>query len=146
MARVKLLELPDYGHVTELIVRVTDLNYGNHLGNDALVGLLHEARARWLTTLGVSERDLGTGTGIIQTDLVVNYRAEAHGGDILRLYTHCIACSRAGFRLAQRVARGETTVALAETGFLAYDYAAGRRGRVPESFRQAVGAPEQSDD
>jgi hypothetical protein len=44
MPRLKL-ELPaGFPFRTTLTVRVTDLNYGNHLGNDALLGLLHEAR------------------------------------------------------------------------------------------------------
>ena len=31
-------------HRHPLTVRVTDMNYGRHLGHDALVSLLHEAR------------------------------------------------------------------------------------------------------
>ena len=48
MARVKL-EIPELlPFATELEVRVGDVNYGGHLGNDALLGLLHEARIRFL--------------------------------------------------------------------------------------------------
>ena len=45
MARVKI-EFPETTLFThELSVRITDLNYGNHLAHDSLISLLHEARA-----------------------------------------------------------------------------------------------------
>ena len=48
MARVKL-DLPDdFTYSTQLDVRVTEINYGNHVGNDRMVSLLHEARLRYL--------------------------------------------------------------------------------------------------
>ena len=58
MPRIRL-ELPDRFHFrTSLTVRVTDLNYGRHLGNDAVLGLLHEARVRFLRSLGYAELDV----------------------------------------------------------------------------------------
>ena len=48
MARIKL-DLPErFPFSTELRVRITDVNYGGHMGNDSLLGLLHEARVRFL--------------------------------------------------------------------------------------------------
>ncbi len=38
-----------------LEVRISDINYGNHLGHDSLVSLLHEARVRFLRHLGYTE-------------------------------------------------------------------------------------------
>ena len=44
MARVKLdMEGVAFVFRTELDVRITDINYGRHVGNDAMLGLLHEA-------------------------------------------------------------------------------------------------------
>ncbi len=44
MPRVEL-ELPErFQFVTEIPLRITDINYGGHLGNDALLSLLHEAQ------------------------------------------------------------------------------------------------------
>ena len=55
MTRIKI-ELPEtYLFSTEIPVRITDLNYGNHLGNDAILSLLHEARVRFLAYYGWTE-------------------------------------------------------------------------------------------
>ncbi|RMF54479.1 MAG: thioesterase, partial [Calditrichaeota bacterium] len=43
MARLKLT-LPEKFHfTTELSIRISDVNYANHLGNDAVLSLIHEA-------------------------------------------------------------------------------------------------------
>ena len=58
MARIKL-DLPGrFPFSTELRVRITDVNYGGHMGNDALLGLLHEARVQFLAHYGLSELDI----------------------------------------------------------------------------------------
>ena len=48
MSRIKLA-LPDrWTFSTELPVRISDINYGGHLGNDAVLALAQEARVRFL--------------------------------------------------------------------------------------------------
>jgi len=63
MARIKL-ELPEtFSFRTEITVRITDLNYGGHLGNADTLVLIHEARVRFLKSYGYSEIDIeGYGT------------------------------------------------------------------------------------
>ncbi len=52
MARIEV-QLPEkFIFSTELAVRVTDLNYGNHVGNDSTLGLMHEARLQFYRKLG----------------------------------------------------------------------------------------------
>lgn len=48
MPRVKVALPVSFPFTTQLPVRITDINYGAHLGNDALLGLLHEARIHFL--------------------------------------------------------------------------------------------------
>ncbi len=82
MARVKLT-LPDACHFqTEVTVRIGDINYGGHLGNDAVLSLAHEARLQYFKSLGYSEIDI-EGVGIVLADAVVVYRAEAFHGEQL---------------------------------------------------------------
>lgn len=40
---------------TILKVRISDLNYGNHLGNSQMIDLIHEARMQWMSSLKMSE-------------------------------------------------------------------------------------------
>ncbi len=63
MARIKI-EIPSL-KLTEIKipVRITDVNYGNHVGNDAFVSIIHEARLQWLKQKGFSELNFG-GTGL----------------------------------------------------------------------------------
>ena len=56
MPSVKI-ELPAaWSFRTELPVRITDLNYGGHVGNDALLAMIQEARVRWLGQFGWTEK------------------------------------------------------------------------------------------
>ncbi|MEC9409439.1 MAG: hypothetical protein VYD52_03175, partial [Pseudomonadota bacterium] len=69
MARVNL-ELPDvFTFSTHLTVRVSDINYGNHLGNDRMISLLHEARLRYLHDHDFSEFNIGTASGSPKWDV-----------------------------------------------------------------------------
>ena len=84
MARIKIALPEKFPFSTELEVRVGDLNYGNHLGNDSVLTLIHEARRRFLTSLGIEE--IGAdGIGFVIADAAVVYRSQAFYGDRLRI-------------------------------------------------------------
>lgn len=136
MARVRL-ELPErLDFSTELEVLVGHVNYGGHLGNDALLGLLHEARVRFLASLGHSEQSV-EGCGLIMADAAVVYRAEAFHGDRLTVEVGVGDFTRSGCDLYYRVTRrGDgRPVADAKTGLVFFDYATRRPLPVPEGFR-----------
>lgn len=115
MARIKLNvpEIVDYSTVIE--VRITDLNYGGHLANQALLALLHEARVRFLTALGFSEIGSTTQPGIILADAVMVYRSEAFAGEQLTITLAADEMGRSSFDLYYRVSAGERPVADAKT-------------------------------
>ena len=51
MARIKI-DLPEsFSYSTLFAVRITDLNYGAHVGNDKVLSFLHEVRVRFLVSL-----------------------------------------------------------------------------------------------
>src|SRR6218665_4051699 len=82
MARIKV-DIPEkILLVVKLPVRISDINYGNHLGNDALISILHEARVLWLKSGGYSELKIEN-VAMIMSDLAVEYKAEAFYGDEL---------------------------------------------------------------
>ncbi len=137
MPRAKI-DLPEtFPFVTEIPVRITDLNYGNHLGNDTLLSLVHEARVRFLKHYGYSEMDV-EGTGIIMADAVVVYKAQAFYGDVLRFEVTAHDFSANACDLLYRVTHQESgrEVARVKTRIVFYDYQAQRTVRVPEKFRQ----------
>ena len=84
MNRIKI-ELPDKKlHTIKIRVRITDINYGNHTGNDTIVGMLHEVRADWLHSYGYTELDI-EGVGLIMADLSVCFLGESFFGDELEV-------------------------------------------------------------
>lgn len=57
MPRVNLSERANYEFCYSLTVRATDINYAGHVGNEALLGLIHEARAQFMIRLGFNAID-----------------------------------------------------------------------------------------
>lgn len=136
MARIKIT-LPDHtDFVTEIALRIGDINYGGHLGNDAVLSLVHEARVRLFASLGFAELDID-GLGIILTDAAVVYKAEAFYGDRLRIALAVDEFNRYGCDIFYRLSNTETgkEVARAKTGLVFFDYAARKLHAVPAVFR-----------
>jgi acyl-CoA thioester hydrolase len=139
MPRIKLAEQEVYEFRSSIQVRPQDVNYGGHVGNDNLISLVGAARARLFHSLGVSELDLGDRqTGIIITDLVANYKAEAFMFDELLVESHLDEFTEKGFRMFHRVRKDTKLIALVETGFVTYNYASRETSPVPASFLQRL--------
>lgn len=141
MPRTSLSEQPSYEFKYVLTLQPRDINYGGHLGNDSLVSLLGTARAQMFRTLGKSEMDVGDGkSGIIMADLVVNFKAEAFMFDELSVELHIGELSRTSFRIFYRVKRGQSLIALAETGVAAYNYESRKIAAIPGVFLESLKA------
>ena len=135
MPRVKLDELPSYEFQHHLTVRANDINYAGHLGNEALLGLVHEARAQFLKQLKFNTNiQDDQHIGVIIADLVVNFRAEAFVQDQLTIDCQIGDIGKRSFRLFHRVRREEQVIALVESGMVAYDYLAGEMILLPQEF------------
>ncbi|UOQ53803.1 thioesterase family protein [Hymenobacter cellulosivorans] len=123
MARVKVALPTTYSLTVQLPVRITDLNYGNHLGNDALLSLLHEARVQFLQHLGLREVDPATGQGVIMADVAIEYKGEAFYGDVLHVQLAATDVQKYGFDVVYWVKNQEgREIARAKTGMLLFDY------------------------
>lgn len=134
MQRLKL-QLPDSLSFSTLIaVRITDINYGGHLGNDTVLTLLHEARMQYLHHYGYSELNLA-GIGMIMADAAIEYKQEVKYGDVLKVYVAATDFDKLGFDFyykAMIVKDGVETLAVkAKTGMICYDYAVGKKVVVP---------------
>lgn len=139
MPRLKLIEQPYYKFQHTLTVRVTDLNYGAHLGNDTIVSFLHQARAMMFHELGFTELNLGDeATGIVVADLAVNFLAEGFLHDEITLNAQVGELTRKGLRVFYRLRKGGTLLALAETGIVAFDYRTRQATAWPAPFLAAL--------
>ena len=139
MGRIKI-ELPDkFIYKTEIPIRITDINYGGHLGNDSLLSIVHEARLRFLKHFGYSESDV-EGNGIIMIDAGVQYKSEGFYGDELLVEVAVNDFSGIGCDFIYRVTNKNTLkeIALAKTGIVFFNYEKRKTAPVPELFKKKI--------
>jgi len=138
VARIEL-NLPDnFSFSTDVRVRISDINYGNHLGNDALLSLVHEARLQFLQSRGFSELDID-GCGLILTDVVIVYKSQGFHGDLLTILAAVGDFTKYGCDFFYKVIRknGGKEVARAKTGVVFFDYNRQKVVPVPAAFLDA---------
>lgn len=136
MARVKLIFPKKISTEIKIPVRITDINYGNHMGNDSLVSVLHEARMQWLNLGGFSELNIH-GSGLIMVDLAIEYKAESFYGDVLTIAITVDEISRAGFDLYYQLTNQQSKlIAKAKTGMLSYNYEKKAVTSLSEDFKK----------
>ncbi|WP_025915893.1 thioesterase family protein [Herminiimonas sp. CN] len=138
MARLKLAFPEDqYCYSTLLTVRTTDINYANHLGNDSMISMISEARARFLFEFGVEDIQ-SDGTGIIVTDLATAYKAEAHARDQLLFEVGVMDFNKYGGDIIFRITRphDNALVAMAKYGFVFFDYKNAQVIPMPDTFHR----------
>jgi acyl-CoA thioesterase FadM len=140
MARVKV-NLPNSFSFSAIIpVRITDLNYGNHVGNDSILSLIHEARVLFLKHHQLSELDFKS-VGLIMADVAIEFKSELFYGDELKVYVAAADFSAVGFDLVYKLVKNEeeTIVAIAKTGMVCFDYTQKKVVKVPEDAKNAMG-------
>ena len=134
MARIKLNLPSEYIFSTTIPVRITDLNYGNHLANDKLLSILHEARVLFLANFGHTELDCA-GKGLIMGDVAIEYKNEAFYGDNLTIQIVAGDFTRVGFDLYYLVQTETKLIAKAKTGMVTFDYNKRAVVEVPEVLK-----------
>jgi len=138
MARIKI-DFPDNIIASiKLKVRIGDINYGNHVGNDAFVSLIHEARLQWLLQNNFSEFNAG-GTGLIMADLGIEYKKEAYYGEEILIEIGTGEIARVSFELYYQLSternQEKVLLAKAKTGMVCYNYDLKKTVSVPESLQ-----------
>jgi acyl-CoA thioester hydrolase len=141
MPRIKLAMPPQTLSTETVPVRITDINYGHHLGNGAVVNILHEARMQWLHRHGFSELNID-GLGLIMADLAVEFKAEGLYGDVVSVALACADVGRVGFDLYYQltVQRAEQplVLAVAKTGMVCYNYSAKKVAPLNDTLRRLL--------
>jgi acyl-CoA thioesterase FadM len=141
MPRIKI-DLPaSFSFSISFAVRITDLNYGNHVGNDSVLSFLHEGRVRYLLSLGYSELNV-EGVAIIMADASLIFKNEIYYGDELLISIRAVECSRAGFDLVYKIEKKSgdrfLTAAIAKTALICYDYGLKKVVALPETAKNKL--------
>jgi acyl-CoA thioesterase FadM len=136
MARIKI-DLPEtFSFSTSLTVRITDLNYGGHVGNDSVLSFVHEARVRYLQALGYTEMNL-EGVSLIMADAALIFKNEIYYGDGLLISVQAMEFSRLGFDLIYKIEKKMAdqpmiVVAIVKTTMAGFDYERKKLMSLPE--------------
>lgn len=136
MSRIKL-EMPEiFEFRTNIKVRVTDLNYGNHMSNDVYLAFLHEARMQYLNNIGYSELDIA-GCSVIMGDSAIVYKAECFYGDELLIEMAIEEISVRSFDFYYKICKqneNKTLAAIAKTGMVCFNYKERKTVNIPIEF------------
>lgn len=141
MPRIKIVTPTKTVGKAEIRVRITDINYGKHLGNDSLISIIHESRVQWLAGLGYTELNI-EGTSIIMNELAVNYLNESFYGDLLNIELSVGEIGTSNFELFYNVTTTRNNVyiniAKAKTGIVFFDYELKKVIAIPSAFRNII--------
>jgi 4-hydroxybenzoyl-CoA thioesterase len=140
MDRLRLSKPKKILFETELSIRVYDLNYANHLSNDAILRLIHETRCQFFNSMGYSELNLG-GNGSIMADCSIQFRSQGYYNDQLKVQLGIEDYGLMGFNLMYLFINSQThkEVAIASTGILSFDYEQNKVAKMPDEVWKKVG-------
>ena len=141
MARLKI-ELPDrFSFTTQIPVRITDLNYGGHVGNDNILSLIHEARVQFLRHHGYEEMNV-EGVGLIMSHVSIEFKNELFYGETIIASVAAGEFSKLGFEIFYKLEKEsggkKVVVVLAKTAMVSYNYQQKKITRFPESAIQKL--------
>ena len=142
MARIKILLPETFPFTTTIPVRITDVNFGGHVGNVTILSILHETRAQFLKSLGYTEMNMD-GVGLIMSDVVIEFKSELFYGETFLASVAIGEFSKISFELFYKLEKKTTVdkivpVAFAKTGMVCYDYSQKKITGLPESVLKNI--------
>jgi len=135
MKRVKIVLPEQFSFSCIIPVRITDINYGGHAGNDTILSIAHEARMQYLKKIGYSEMEFA-GVGMIMSDAAIEFKNELFYGDEIITWVKPSNITKIGFDLIYKL-ETETNkhtklIAIIKTGMICYDYKKKKIVTLPE--------------
>lgn len=141
MPRIKI-DLPgNFNFSANIPVRITDINYGGHVGNDTILSILHEARVQFLNHYGYSELNCG-GAGLIMSDVAIEFKNELFYGDTIIASVAAAEFSKVAFeiyyKLEKQSGNKRAMIATAKTGMVCFDYSDKKIAQVPQEVKDKL--------
>lgn len=123
--RIRIQFPENFVFSTSIPVRISDINYGGHVGNDSILSIVHEARLAYLKQGQFTEMNCG-GHGLIMADSAIQYKGEAFHGDLLQVDIAVNNITSIAFDLYYKIitTRNEKQIPIAyvKTGMICFDY------------------------
>lgn len=120
-----------------LTIRVSDLNYGNHVGYQNFFSFFQEARIAYLAQFEYSELDIG-GCGFVVSEANCRYQQELFLNDAIQVACCVSQLKSKLFMMEYQVSKTDQICAQGFTKNLCYDYTAKKVAHLPEAFATAV--------
>jgi len=114
-------------------IRVGDINYGGHMGNDKALLLFHDARLHFLGQYGFSESDIG-GPGLIMSEAHVFFKKEVFREDEIKVFIHIEELHNISLVMYYSVMRDDIEVMHGSTKLVVFDYEKKKVAKVPDTF------------
>jgi acyl-CoA thioester hydrolase len=141
MERIKI-DLPEHFNFSTIIkIRITDLNYGGHVGNDSFLSLIHEARQQFLNNFGYSELNIEN-VSLIMTDASIEFKKELNYKDEIKTSVAASGFDKYGFDIFYKLEiindQNLILAGKAKTGMFCYDYQNKKLMIVPEKLKHTL--------
>jgi acyl-CoA thioesterase FadM len=137
MNRIKINLPTQFNFSIQMEIRVTDLNYGGHVGNDTILSLLQEARQQFLQSKGYAELEVES-YGLIMADAMIEYKKELNHKDKIEIAVTATDFDKLGFDLYYKVLiinhEEELLAVRAKTGMMLYDYHAKKKASLTDEI------------
>jgi acyl-CoA thioester hydrolase len=141
MARIKIELTGQFSFKTAIPTRITDLNYGGHVGNDTILSIIHEARVQFLHHHGYKELDM-MGVALIMSDVAIKFRSEVFYGDTINVWVGASEFSRVGFdifyKLERQTGNKNVVVAVSKTAMVCYNYELKKIVQMPAGAKEKL--------
>ncbi|MES2648651.1 MAG: thioesterase family protein [Bacteroidota bacterium] len=141
MNRIKI-QLPEHlTFITTVPIRITDINYGNHVGNQVFFELIQEARVRFLQQFDYGELNF-EGVGLIMADAAIEFHSEVLYGDNIEIAVGISDIANSSFNIFYllTVLRNEKRIraAKAKTGIVCFNYAEKKVVAIPALAKEKL--------
>lgn len=124
---------------TNYKVRVDDINYGGHMGNERALVIFQQTRIEWLNLLGLEEKNIGEGKGIIQIESHVYYLKEVRLGEILNCFINEIEANKNMLNIFYKIINSREEIVLkGMTKMMAFDYTNKKLVKFPKNFKEKL--------
>ena len=139
MSRIRIDTPSNYIFSTEIKLRISDINYGGHLGHDSILTLTHEARVRFLDKHNYSELDI-EGLGLIMSDVGITYKSESFYGDVINVMIGVGKLGKTSFELIYILenTRNNKEIAKVSTRLVFFDYKLRKTMEIPKEFHKLL--------
>ena len=127
-------------NIASLEVKIGDISYGNHMGNDKALLFFQDARIKFFQSLGFEELNIGNDTGIVVSEAHAYYFKEVFLYDMLDATVSVDNIDKISFVLNYEFVRqsDKKLVIKGSTKIIAFDYTIKKVARIPDEFLKII--------